>query len=1192
MRRVVFINKECVMKLAMRVQAVSKKVTLITTAFVLAVSTLTAVVPFILSQDVNAISSVDVANLDLWDLRNTRATGHNKLVSSGLHVWTEGTTSTDKAAGYYPVNFNLSSAKDFNLSWNGSANTPGGQLVVDLNNNGVADGILVVEPIYGGNIWLSERGLTTADGIDLNSLPLATASAGSDGGDYSGTFNDWLALFPNAKVMNIGYSLGSGLLGDGIISNIKVNGTNYSFIDTTAPVITINGATTAKKVYPAGTVRIQVTDPAYSKTVIQQKNLDGNYTDRFTYDASKGKSFKIEWLGDGEYRVQAFDDAGNGSKVLAFAIDTTAPQTTFNTPAAGQTVGHSFTLSGKATDNIGLNRVYVQLVNRENNQRYAGQTISLSGTEQDWTYAIDANTLNLPEGTYAAHVSVVDNIGNTSSVGWTADFKLDKTVPVFEITNIHEGDVIKTQPSNKIIVNGSLTDAAGAYAFLQLVKDGVSRGGVTAYAQVTNGVLGQFDATNLEDGHYQLFSTPTDYLGNAIARSVINFTIDNTAPVVSKAILNGTTISGQYQRNDNCTPINKMYPVSGALNLTSVINDTNGVTSASYSVRKLLDNGCTDTATYRSATIALQQSTKNLSNWNQPTNAMLDTKAEGLNGKYAIVLVTKDGAGNETVKYIDLNIDNTGPVAPTLVSPAANVYQSGDPIQKWTHENPSDVDHYVYESYSDASLKSLIIQETTPATQRTIVGAQNNAIWWRVAAVDTMGNQGAWSAVYKLTIDNKAPVVTLNDLGTAPIHGSVTVTGHISENFQLANYNLSIYNGTVNLADGETHTSSRISIPGWTTTDYTNGTTVPVSRTLDTTQLDDGTYQIRLAARDAAGNRSSTDSVKYFTFVVDNHAPTAEPVTYSTTNLTNQPVTATLKLDGAINTPLGWTPTDATNTVFTKEYNENTTEEVAYTDSVGNTGSAQVSITWIDTVAPKITSPITNNATIRGTAVFSVNDPSAVVQVNGTETTSRQVSGDGTYTVVATDAAGNKSNPFKFTINNAQTITLNPIDPQSSTPRISGSALWVVDPASVGAVSVNIDGNPYAATIDAAGNWFFQVVTPLSNGPHTITVNNVPFDFTSTIPVTFTTPSITGPTADALGASTDASRTDSATKDAAGAPAVEGTSTEKNLAEAATANTDGNAFGLAWYWWLLIVAGAMTLVWWIVAAVRSSRAQA
>ena len=43
--------------------------------------------------------SVVTTNLATWDLTQTRATGHNEITANALRIWTEGATSTDKAAG-------------------------------------------------------------------------------------------------------------------------------------------------------------------------------------------------------------------------------------------------------------------------------------------------------------------------------------------------------------------------------------------------------------------------------------------------------------------------------------------------------------------------------------------------------------------------------------------------------------------------------------------------------------------------------------------------------------------------------------------------------------------------------------------------------------------------------------------------------------------------------------------------------------------------------------------------------------------------------------------------------------------------------------------------------------------------------------------------------------------------------------
>lgn len=179
-----------------------------------------------------ASSSVHTTDLSTWNLSETRATGHNKLVDGGLRVWTEGNGGTDKAAGYYDaVDFELDDADDFSLVWTGTSPAPGGQLVVDLDNDGAPDGILVVEESYdgiGGSLWLPSIWGSTVNASMMPHEP------GGGGYPNQGSLASWNAAFPDAKVLSIGYSLGSGIFGNGIISKISVGDVDYTF-DMTLP---------------------------------------------------------------------------------------------------------------------------------------------------------------------------------------------------------------------------------------------------------------------------------------------------------------------------------------------------------------------------------------------------------------------------------------------------------------------------------------------------------------------------------------------------------------------------------------------------------------------------------------------------------------------------------------------------------------------------------------------------------------------------------------------------------------------------------------------------------------------------------------------------------------------------------------------------------------------------------------------
>jgi len=156
---------------------------------------------------------------------DTRATGHYEVVGTGLHVWTEGATSTDKVAEYVDTATPLAATGEPALEYTPTSGTvpPGFQLVVDFDNNGTPDGILVGEPTYYGNDWWASNGSAqfVKDG--------APSHTGGSGSANHGTLDQWRAAFPDAVVKAFGFSLGSGVKGDGVINAIDFAGTRYTF---------------------------------------------------------------------------------------------------------------------------------------------------------------------------------------------------------------------------------------------------------------------------------------------------------------------------------------------------------------------------------------------------------------------------------------------------------------------------------------------------------------------------------------------------------------------------------------------------------------------------------------------------------------------------------------------------------------------------------------------------------------------------------------------------------------------------------------------------------------------------------------------------------------------------------------------------------------------------------------------------
>lgn len=157
-------------------------------------------------------------------LSDTRATGHYEVVGAALHIWTEGSSSTDKVAEYVATNTPLASIGEPSLNYSATlGGAPGYQLVVDFDGNGTADGILVGETTVYGNDWWASDGSRqfVKDG--------APSHTGGSGSVNHGTLAEWRAAFSNATVLAFGFSLGSGVYGDGTLNSITFNGTTYTF---------------------------------------------------------------------------------------------------------------------------------------------------------------------------------------------------------------------------------------------------------------------------------------------------------------------------------------------------------------------------------------------------------------------------------------------------------------------------------------------------------------------------------------------------------------------------------------------------------------------------------------------------------------------------------------------------------------------------------------------------------------------------------------------------------------------------------------------------------------------------------------------------------------------------------------------------------------------------------------------------
>lgn len=215
------------------------------------------------------LTTADVRQADfLPALSDTRATGSYDFLEEGLRVRTQGATSTDKVAEYVALTGALPASGA--LDWTGTAAQPGAQVVFDTDSDRANAGsfnALVGEQVYstgapgtaltdwwytGGSARAASRGIT------------CPSTTGGSGSDCHGTLAQWAEALPAAEVYAGGFSLGSGVQGQGVLRSVSFGDTEYVFTDREAP--TAAPTVTETVTVPGPTQTVSVPGPTETVT--------------------------------------------------------------------------------------------------------------------------------------------------------------------------------------------------------------------------------------------------------------------------------------------------------------------------------------------------------------------------------------------------------------------------------------------------------------------------------------------------------------------------------------------------------------------------------------------------------------------------------------------------------------------------------------------------------------------------------------------------------------------------------------------------------------------------------------------------------------------------------------------------------------------------------------------------------------
>ncbi|WP_333855474.1 Ig-like domain-containing protein, partial [Leclercia sp.] len=535
--------------------------------------------------------------------------------------------------------------------------------------------------------------------------------------------------------------------------------------------------------------------------------------------------------------------------------------------------------------------------------------------------------------------------------------------------------------------------------------------------------------------------TPTTVLaeGQHIFTAVATDSAGNVTPVSGSYIL---TVDMTPPATPIITSVNDDVPgFTGLLTNGQVTNDVRPEltgTGVAGSTVHILDNGVEIGTALVSAS----------GSWSfTPTSDLAS-------GPHALRVSATDAAGNVsgTSPAFSLNIDITAPLAPVLLTAVDDVgtvtgtLNSGDVTNdaRPTLTGSGEVGATIHIIVDEREIGTAVVNAAGSWTFTPETALDEGTRSIRFTATDTAGNTGPASAPFILTVDTlapAAPILTAISDNVGTLQTPITTSGQATDDATPGLTGTAEANATVTI--------------------YDNGAlvgTVQASETGDwswtpTTALGNGSHTFTTSAIDAAGNLSATSPG--FTLIVDTLKPT--------------PPTIALALDdvGPVTGPL---------------------------TSGRTTNDPQPVLTG--TSEPNARVQIFEGTTLRGEGVAD-GSGNWSIEIN-TQLDDSQHS----FTAVATDAAGNASDPstpFTLTVD-----TLVPVAPVLASVtddvgetvaltngQLTNDARPTLSGTAEAGTTVNVyDGTTLlgTATVGANNAWSFTPQSPLADGAHTLTV--------------------------------------------------------------------------------------------------------
>ncbi len=931
-------------------------------------------------------------------------------------------------------------------------------------------------PVTTNPITITNSGGTSITGFSLTGVngKTLTENTGLSYISRTGSISGTPTMSASAEIYTIRASNPGGS------SEVTITITVNAASDTTAPIITLNGATPQTIELGAGYTELgATTDDGSTVTIDSSAFMDvvGTYT--ITYTAT-----------DGTNQATATRTVN--------VVDTTAPTVAISTTA--KTVNEaSFTLEGTVTVEAGA------MVDVLKDGTSIGAASVSGGT---WSKVV-----TLTDGANVFTATATDATGNRSDATAAVTVTLDSDAPTVAITTTPQ-----TVNEASFTLEGTVTIEADAT--VDVLKDGTSIGA----AIVSGGTWSK--VVTLTDGANAFTATASDVAMNKSApTAAVTVTLDSDAPTVAitttaqtvneasftlegtvtveagamvDVLKDGTSIGAAIVSGGTWSKVVTL--TDGANVFTATATDaTDNTSDATAAVTVTLDSDAPTVAITTTAQTVNEASFTLEGTVTVEAGAMVDVLKDGTSigaasvsgGTWSLAVTLTDGANVFTATATDATdntSDATAAVTVTLDSdaPTVAITTTAQTVNEasFTLEGTTEADATV-DVLKDGN--SIGAASVSGGTWSKVVTLTDGANVFTATATDATDNTSAPTAAVTVTLDSDAPTVAITTTAQTVNEASFTLEGTVTVE---AGAMVDV------LKDGNSIGAAIVSGGTWS----------------KVVTLTDGANVFTATATDATDNTS--DATAAVTVTLDSDAPTvAITTTAQTVNEASFTLEGTVTVEaGAMvdvlkdGTSIGaasvsggtWslavTLTDGAN-VFT----------ATASDATGNRSDATAAVTvTLDSDAPTVaittTAQTVNEAsfTLEGTVTVEAgamvdvlkdgNSIGAAIVSGGTwSKVVTLTDGANVFTATASDVAMNKSAPTA-----AVTVTLDSDAPTvaiTTTAQTVNEASFTLEgtvTVEAGAmVDVLKDGTSIGAAIVSGTGWTFAVT--LTDGANVFT---------------------------------------------------------------------------------------------------------